>query len=170
MAKKEEIFPLVDEAGNVVGCATRSECHSGSMLLHPVVHLHIFREGGYIFLQRRAKNKDIQPGKWDTAVGGHVDLGENISEALHREAREELSIEFVDAQALLTYPFRSNIEYELVNSFYIIVNSSFNPVLDPIEIEEGRFWHISEIDSAIGTNIFTPNFEQEYQRIRHLIP
>lgn len=170
MVKKEEIFPLVDEAGNVVGSATRSECHSGSMLLHPVVHLHIFRVGGYIFLQRRAKNKDIQPGKWDTAVGGHVDFGENIGEALHREAREELNIEFTDAQTLLTYPFHSNIEYELVNSFYIIADSSFKPVLDPIEIEEGRFWHISEIDSAIGANILTPNFEQEYQRIRHLIP
>ena len=36
----EEIFPVVDAAGNVVGKATRGECHGGSMLLHPVVHLH----------------------------------------------------------------------------------------------------------------------------------
>ena len=27
-----ELFPLIDEEGNVVGKATRSECHSGSML------------------------------------------------------------------------------------------------------------------------------------------
>jgi len=53
MLQKEEIFPLVDDVGNVVGSATRSECHSGSMLLHPVVHLHIFREGGYIYLQKK---------------------------------------------------------------------------------------------------------------------
>ena len=28
-----EIFPLVDEQGNIIGSATRSECHSGSGLL-----------------------------------------------------------------------------------------------------------------------------------------
>ena len=38
----EELFPLVDPEGNVIGSATRRECHSGSMLLHPVVHLHVF--------------------------------------------------------------------------------------------------------------------------------
>ena len=46
------------------------------MLLHPVVHLHVMREGGFLYLQKRAMDKDIQPGKWDTAVGGHVDFGE----------------------------------------------------------------------------------------------
>ena len=38
----EELFPVVDETGKVVGKATRKECHSGSMILHPVVHLHVF--------------------------------------------------------------------------------------------------------------------------------
>ena len=42
----EEIFPVVDAAGTVVGSATRGECHGGSMLLHPVVHLHVFNSKG----------------------------------------------------------------------------------------------------------------------------
>ncbi len=37
---QEEIFPLVDEIGNVIGQAPRSVCHDGTMLLHPVIHLH----------------------------------------------------------------------------------------------------------------------------------
>lgn len=32
---REELFPVVDAAGRVVGRATRGECHGGSMLLHP---------------------------------------------------------------------------------------------------------------------------------------
>ena len=36
--------------------------------------------------------EDIQPGKWDTSVGGHVDLGESVEMALHREVKEELGI------------------------------------------------------------------------------
>ena len=39
----QEMFPIVDEQGNITGAATRGECHSGSKLLHPVIHLHVFR-------------------------------------------------------------------------------------------------------------------------------
>lgn len=38
----QEMFPIVDEQGNITGAATRGECHSGSKLLHPVIHLHVF--------------------------------------------------------------------------------------------------------------------------------
>ena len=45
----EEVFPVVDSAGKVVGRATRGECHGGSMLLHPVVHLHVFNSRGELY-------------------------------------------------------------------------------------------------------------------------
>ena len=88
----EERFPLVDETGQVIGSATRGECHNGSKLLHPVVHLHVFNSKGDVYLQKRPEWKDIQPGKWDTSVGGHLDYGETPEQALVREVREELGI------------------------------------------------------------------------------
>ena len=167
----DEIFPIVDENGNITGSATRKECHSGSKLLHPVVHLHILNENrDALFLQKRSLNKDIQPGKWDTAVGGHVDLGENIHIALKREAKEELGITDFTPKHLISYVFESEIEKELVNTFSTIVNpDTVNFVIDENEISEGRFWSLNDINANIGTGIFTPNFEQEYQRILPLL-
>ena len=75
---RTEWFPLVNEEGETIGKATRKECHSGSKLLHPVIHLHIFNKDGDLYLQKRSMNKDIQPGKWDTAVGGHIDACDHI--------------------------------------------------------------------------------------------
>ena len=86
----QEIFPIVDESGSVVGSATRGECHSGSRLLHPVVHLHVFNSRGELYLQKRPEWKDIQPGKWDTAVGGHIDFGETPEEALKKAKMEAI--------------------------------------------------------------------------------
>ncbi|MBD5367334.1 MAG: NUDIX domain-containing protein [Bacteroides sp.] len=166
----EEIFPIVDLQGNVTGKATRRECHSGSMLLHPVVHLHVFDTDGNIYLQKRSLNKDIQPGKWDTAVGGHVDYGETVECALRRESREELGLEHIEPAHLVTYDFTSDREHELVNVFCITVNrETFNPHIDPVEIDEGRFWSNEEVEAAISCGILTPNFEQEYMRIKSLI-
>lgn len=158
----EEMFPIVDEAGNILGRATRGECHGGSRLLHPVVHLHVFDREGRLYLQRRPDWKDIQPGKWDTAVGGHIDFGENVDLALRREAREELGLTDFQPERLGSYVFESDRERELVNAFKTTVEETPTP---SDELDGGRFWTMDEIQTNIGKGVFTPNFEQEYQRL-----
>ena len=81
-----EYFPVVEPTGLVIGRSTREYCHSGAKPLHPVIHIHIIDRFSRIYLQKRSMKKDIQPGKWDTAVGGHVSYGETIVEAVYREA------------------------------------------------------------------------------------
>ena len=87
-----EMVPVIDPSGQVIGQAARQYVHGGSKLLHPVVHLHILNRFGELYLQKRSMSKDLLPGYWDTAVGGHVDYGESIGEALFREVSEELRI------------------------------------------------------------------------------
>ncbi len=158
----DELFPVVDEDGNIVGTATRGECHGGSKLLHPVVHLHVFDGKGNLFLQKRPEWKDIQPGKWDTSVGGHVDLGEDVSSALKREVSEELGIEKFVPEFIVSYVFESDRERELVFVHKTVYDG---PILPSAELDGGRFWSREEIVSNIGSGVFTPNFEQEYRRV-----
>ena len=80
----EEMFPIVDENGNIISAATRGECHNGSRLLHPVVHLHLFNSKGEIYLQKRPAWKDIQPGSQmatsmqDAAEFGGLSFGAHL--------------------------------------------------------------------------------------------
>lgn len=157
-----EMFPIVDEDGNIIDAATRAECHNGSKLLHPVVHLHVFNSAGEIYLQKRPEWKDIQPGRWDTAVGGHIDLGENVDQALHREVSEELGITFDTAEPLPSYVFESERERELVYPFRLVYDGDIQP---SAETDGGRFWTAQELSDAMGKGILTPNFESEYRRL-----
>ena len=140
----KEMFPIVDEEGNITGAATRGECHNGSKLLHPVVHLHVFNSQGELFLQKRPEWKDIQPGKWDTSVGGHIDLGESVE------------------MALTHYVFESDREKELVFSHRTTYDGTITP---SEELDGGRFWTLEDIRNALGTGVFTPNFESEFKRL-----
>lgn len=58
---EKEIFPIVDEEGNVVGRITRGETHDGRKVLHPVVHLHVFNSKGQLYLQRRRTGRTFSP-------------------------------------------------------------------------------------------------------------
>ena len=158
----QEMFPIVDEQGNIIDAATRGECHDGSKRLHPVVHLHVFNSRGELYLQKRPEWKDIQPGKWDTAVGGHIDLGESTELALKREAKEELGITDFEPELLTTYVFESSREKELVFAYKTTYDGNIAP---SDELDGGQFFSLEEIRSKIGAEMFTPNFESEFQKL-----
>ncbi len=157
-----EMLPLVDAEGNVIGQATRGQCHNGSYLLHPVVHLHVFNSAGELFLQKRPDWKDIQPGRWDTAVGGHVDYDESVEAALHRETREEIGLTDFVPVFLLKYVFESARERELVHVFRTTTDQQ--PRLSE-EVADGCFFALDEIRTLLDHNFLTPNFEQEWLRL-----
>jgi isopentenyldiphosphate isomerase/intracellular septation protein A len=165
--KNEEWFDLVTPEGKIIGKAPRSVVHGNPELLHPVVHIHILNNRGEIFLQKRALNKAIQPGKWDTSVGGHIHAGESIEHALNREAEEELGISFAKFIPIFKYVMKNEIESELVHAFLLKDEGPFFP--DPEEISDARFWSLSEIETNLGKSIFTPNFEQELDILKRIV-
>jgi len=161
---KEEWVPLVDEQGKVIGQAPRSRVHNGSKLLHPVVHLHLLNKNGAILMQKRPMQKFIQPGKWDTAVGGHISAGETLEQALRKEAQEEIGLSDFSATLQQVYKWESEVEAELV---YLFTTHDFKNVgIQSDEVDELRFWTRKQLEHNLQKDIFTPNFEHEFHILK----
>lgn len=157
---QEEIFDIIDERGVVIGTATRDECHGNPALVHRAVHVLVFNSSGRLFLQKRSKAKRIQPGKWDTSVGGHLASGESYEEAALRETEEELGFEPDGLVYLFSFRVRNEIESEDINTYAVVYDGPITT--HPEEIDEGKFWSMDEIAGELHTGALTPAFEREF--------
>jgi len=160
-----EMLPVTEESGLVIGQATRKSCHTlPQRFLHPVVHLHLLDRFCNIYLQKRAKSKQLYPGYWDFAVAGHVIYGELMQEALYREAEEELGLTSFNPTYIQTYPYEAP-DFREITSVYAVIGN-FSPVPQETEVEDGRWWSIEEVEEAMGKGILTPVFEYEFTLIK----
>lgn len=160
----DEIFDLVDRNGRVIGQATRAECHRNPALIHQAVHVAVFNRAGQLFLQKRAPTKDIQPDKWDTSVGGHLQSGESPQEGAKRELREELGVAGAELTKAYEFIWESPVETELVRTFVIVHEGPF--ALQAEEISDGRFWDLDEIAANLPSGFTTPQFQREFPKLR----
>ena len=164
MANPQELFDIVDDENNVIGEAARGECHGNPQLVHRAVHVLLFNQKNELLLQKRPYSKDIQPGKWDTSVGGHLDRGESFRAAARREMFEELGLSDVALTYLYASKIRNEIESENVETFLAVTDRKPEPA--PEEVVEVRFWGAAEIERLIGQGVFTPNFEVEWEMLK----
>jgi isopentenyldiphosphate isomerase len=105
-----ERFDVLDEQGRPTGrTRARSEVHRDGDW-HRAFHLWVVKEGRYVLLQRRAKTKDLEPGKVDVSVGGHYRAGETLVDVL-REAEEELGLGLRAGQLHFLFEERSERRY-----------------------------------------------------------
>lgn len=162
MREPEEIFELVDEKGRIVGRAPRSECHRRPDLIHRAVHVIVRNGGGALYLQKRSPGKDVQPGRWDSSVGGHLAPGESYEEGAAREMDEELGLAG-RLRFLYRYLWRTERETELVETY--LHETEEVPRPDPREIEEGKFFSPCELAVLLEGDEVTPNLREEIRRL-----
>ncbi len=161
MPEQEELLEIVTKEGKVIKTLPRSEIHGNPELIHKVVHVLVFTKNGELLLQKRSMSKDVAPGKWDTSVGGHVNSGETLTQAIEREIDEELGIAVVEPEFLYTYIHSNPHETELVYTYSCIYNGEIRFNKD--EIDEVKPWSIEEINKNIGKKIFSDNFEHDFR-------
>lgn len=162
MTKDDELLEVVTSEGETIKTLPRTEIHGNPSLIHKVVHVLVSNGTGELILQKRAMNKDVAPGKWDTSVGGHVSSGETIEQALRREMEEELGITPKNPEFLYSYIHSNRYETELVYTYLCTHDGAIS--FNRNEIDEVRPWSIDEINRNIGKNILSDNFEHEFAK------
>jgi len=148
------LVTLANEKGEITGQASKSLVHKGKKLLHPMVHLHFINDKRKILLQKRPADKLVQPGKWDTAVGGHISAVETLETALKREVLEETGVTGFSAVLLKIYRWETDLEAELVYMYKAPLKTP--PEVQSAEVDELKFWSRSEIEENIKRGILRP--------------
>jgi isopentenyldiphosphate isomerase len=86
-----ELVDVLDDEGNVVGVARRSEIRERK-LRHRACYVLVFNPAGELLIHQRTETKDVFPSYWDVTVGGVLAAGETWEEGTKREIQEEIGV------------------------------------------------------------------------------
>lgn len=164
VTQADELLEVVDSSGQTRGAAPRCRVHGDNQLLHRVVHVLVRDAQHRLLLQKRSMNKSVAAGKWDTSVGGHVDCGESVEQAVFRETAEELGIRPDPLEFAYQYIHSNDHESELVFTYVCRYEGQIR--YNPEEIETVAFWAPEEIEAQLDRQVLSDNFKDEFQRYR----
>jgi isopentenyldiphosphate isomerase len=139
----EEIFDVVNERDEVIERKPRSQVHQLG-LKHRAAHVLVFNSRGDVFLQKRSRNKDRQPGVWDSSASGHVDSGEDYDACAVRELQEEIGLELSEPpRRLFKLAASPETDQEFVWVYRCVAEGPFQ--LNADEIERGDWYAPNEV-------------------------
>jgi isopentenyl-diphosphate delta-isomerase len=134
----EEVV-LLDEDGNAIGTALKSEVHGTATPLHLAFSVYVFDDDGRFLLTQRAINKPTFGGVWTNSCCGHPAPGEPIADAVVRRTEQELGLKLRDVKLVLPkFRYRAVgdnglVENEMCPVFVATTSGDPNP--DPTEVE-----------------------------------
>lgn len=155
---QEEYLNIVDENGNTTGeKELRSVVHAKG-LWHRVVHIYFFRikdDAIEILVHLRSKFKDLDPDKWDTRFGGHIDSGKSAEEAVLKETKEETGLE-INLKDLLKgkankYDGEKNKEFIYIY-YYNFLGNKEELSFDDGEVQKVKWMNENEIMDSMKSN------------------
>lgn len=132
---------------NVVGIASREECHENPKLIHRAAHFTLIdKKNNKILLTQRSFTKDCDPGKF-CFLGEHTLSGEKPSEAMIRGAKEELGVNVTNPIELGKNIFSYQQQTELA-TFFIAELKDQQIVFDKDEIVQVFWINLEDLRSS----------------------
>ena len=149
----DTLIDIVDADDRVIAVVARREMRARN-LRHRSVGIAVLDADGRVLIHRRAAHKDVWPGRWDLAVGGVVDAGEDWELAAARELAEEIG-----SHAAIVELGRGEYEDESVRTIVrMYVAHDDGPfTFDDGEVVEAFFVSLDEVSERIARDSFVPD-------------
>lgn len=119
------------------GFAAAAEDHGLTMVVGALIH----DTAGRIYVQRRSLERALFPGCWDI-VGGHVEAGESLLDALRREVNEETgwTLQSVgQVVEILDWTAGDGVKRREIDLLAQVTGNLSNPYLEQDKHSEGRW-------------------------------
>jgi 8-oxo-dGTP pyrophosphatase MutT (NUDIX family) len=114
----------------------------------------VFNPGGELYIQKRARTKDVLPGYYEVA-GGVVLAGESYAQGAARELTEELGIRDVPLTRLFDFYFADAQARIWGRAFSCAYDGEI--VLQEEEVESGAFMRVEDVRRLAATGRITPD-------------
>ncbi len=156
--KTSEMVVLVDNDGNEIGHAPKSQVHTTDTPLHRAFSIHLFNEDGDVLITRRALGKKTWPGVWTNAVCGHPGPGEATEDAIVRRVVDEIGAQVTDIRIVLP-----DFRYRAVDASGIVENEvcpvyvgriSGNPAPAANEVSEWQWVSPKQVEAGVSATPF----------------
>jgi 8-oxo-dGTP pyrophosphatase MutT (NUDIX family) len=138
---RDELLAVTDAHANLVGLIERAAVRALGIATQ-AVHLVATDEAGAVWVQQRAHDKAVDPGRWDTTMGGLVAARESISQTLARETWEEAGLQTDELLALAPFgrftvrrPVPDGYMVEHIHLFEATLPGAMQPVNQDGEVE-----------------------------------
>ena len=173
MGLEKESLTVYSGANQPIGIENREDAIKKGLLVEGVQLWIINPDTNQVLMQKRSKNKKNNPGKIDVSVSGHVKPTETPTQAILREASEELGIQ--DRQLLFSKIQKiSNFQIDLrkfgregnyiMTFFLAFLNDSLDTyVKDDEEVEQLFLMDYEELKQRVRQNdseMLIPKSEQ----------
>lgn len=121
------------------------------------------RPDGKVLLGLRVPAKKVWPGHWDT-IGGRVEDGESLEEALVREVQEEVGVTPVEYRLVAAFrERRRDIYRDALHHVYVVMHwHGGEPANVCDEHTEIRWFSIDEM--RLLTNIVDPDYPRHAEQ------
>lgn len=168
-SSSEELI-LVDEHDREVGSRSKSDCHSGSGILHRAFSIFVFNGDNELLLQKRSPSKLLWPNYWSNTCCSHPRRGESMERAVVRRLQQELGftcpLEFL-------YKFKYQAQYGSIGAeheYCWVYHGRHDGAVDVNinEIADWRFIGVEALERELqrAPETFTPWFKMEWVHIR----
>jgi len=148
---------VVDDNNRPLAVLSKDLVHR-QLLKHRSVQVLVFNPEKKIYLQKRNKNKQFFPGRWDVSARTHPRVGEATYDAVLRVLQDELQLEVDHPQFVRSLPACPETGFEDV-TIYAVSRNTQQITPNPNEVSEGYYFSREELTCLIKEfrELLTPN-------------